>query len=1098
MRVRRNIAAGLVALGAWLLPVGAVQAAPGPAWDLQLTVLPTNLAPGSIGTPVQAPLYMLVATNVGAGQAGGPITLKATLPPGVTPVFNTKAPTGMRSDSVTPEPICSKTPSQTVTCTTVGPVLPSRWIGARIPVEVSGSLNSGESLAGATGRVESPAATTAAATAQTTINTEPPTFGFLGGPSGLRTLFTNEDGAPSLAAGSRPDQLTIDIGFPVEQPSGSPLTTGAGHPRDVVTELPPGFIVNPNATETRCTEVQFQGAGGCPDESVIGIATVTTEVAGPVPVSSPIYNLVPPPGSAAQVGFDAARVGIFVHLSGGVRSDSDYGLYAESNDTLARGTSPIESVQVQLWGDPTSPSHDHARGACVGDPKNSPCEAASRDIPLLTMPSACSKRLTTNAHARSWEEAEKGITSLGHHASADAESVGGISTEVTQCSTLEFDPTFTVKPSTKAAESPAGVEMELQVPQNESRLDQFGNPQSATSTVKDVTVNFPQGMALNPAAAAGLQACSSSQIGMLTAVGQTPPHFSRARPNCPDAAKIGAVEVNTPLLDHPLPGAVYVAKPYDNPFGTLFGAYVVIDDPADGVEAKLAGRTELDPDTGQLSVSFTENPQLPVASFKVSLFGGPRAALRTPSTCGTYTTASVLTPWSGNPPVPYEDSFEVTKGPNGKPCARSEAEMPNDPDFEAGTKTPIAAGYSPFLARLIREDGEQQLKSFNATLPAGLTGKLAGVSTCSDDTIKAAEVKTGQEELESPSCPADSLIGKVNVGAGAGPSPYYTEGKIYMAGPFKGAPLSAVAITPAVAGPFDLGTVAIHVPAYVDPVTSVLSIKGGEEFPHILEGVPLELRDARIALDRKEFTLNPTSCSEKALTGESISLLDQSAPLFQRFQVVGCRGLDYAPELSIRLFGKTNRGAHPRVRAILTAKPGEEANTKRASVALPRSEFLENAHIQTVCTRVQFTAERCPAGSIYGHATAITPLLDEPLEGPIYLRSSSHELPDMVAALKGPPARPIKVELAGRIDSVNGGIRTTFDLVPDQPVSKAIFSFKGGNKGLIVNSRDICANTYKATAKFDGQNGKAHDFKTKLKASCGKGKEKAKKSHRRG
>jgi hypothetical protein len=284
------------------------------------------------------------------------------------------------------------------------------------------------------------------------------------------------------------------------------------------------------------------------------------------------------------------------------------------------------------------------------------------------------------------------------------------------------------------------------------------------------------------------------------------------------------------------------------------------------------------------------------------------------------------------------------------------------------------------------------------------------------------------------------------------------------------------------------------VPTYLDPVTAVLSVKGGEEFPHILQGIPLELRDARISLERPEFTLNPTSCSPKAITGQAISLLGNVAPLFERFQVGGCKGLDYEPKLFIRLKGGTKRGAHPSLRAILEAKPGEEANTAKTSVALPRSEFLENAHIQTVCTRVQFAAEQCPAGAIYGSAKAITPLLDEPLEGPVYLRSSSHELPDMVAALKGPPSRPIKVELAGRIDSVNGGIRSTFDFVPDQPVTKFILSMKGGKKGLIINSRDICAHTYRATVKFDGQNSKTHDFRPQLKASCGK--HKAKKGRR--
>ena len=302
-------------------------------------------------------------------------------------------------------------------------------------------------------------------------------------------------------------------------------------------------------------------------------------------------------------------------------------------------------------------------------------------------------------------------------------------------------------------------------------------------------------------------------------------------------------------------------------------------------------------------------------------------------------------------------------------------------------------------------------------------------------------------------------------------------------------------ITPAVAGPFDLGNVVVRAPAYVDSRTAELSLDS-DPFPHILKGIPIDLRDAQISLDRNEFTRNPTSCDPMSITGQVTSLLGSTAPLFQRFQVGGCRGLDYKPKLFIRLFGKTYRGAHPRLRAVLIANPDREANTARASVALPRSEFIENAHFQTICTRVQFAERKCPKGSIYGYAKAITPVLDEPVKGPVYLRSSSHELPDMVAFLHGPSDKPIELELSGRIDSVNGGIRTTFDLVPDQPVSKFILNMKGGGKGLIVNSRNVCSRTYRARARFNAQNGKVHDFRPKLKASCGKNRRNSR-SHRR-
>ena len=389
------------------------------------------------------------------------------------------------------------------------------------------------------------------------------------------------------------------------------------------------------------------------------------------------------------------------------------------------------------------------------------------------------------------------------------------------CSALKFDPTLTLQPETTAAESPTGVEVELKVPQRE------GLAERATANIRDVTVSFPEGMAVNPAAASGRSACSSAQVDLA---------HGADRPSCPDSAKIGSVEVSTPLLDHTLPGSVYVAQPYDNPFNTLLAVYVVIDSPEDGIVVKLAGRTEADPSTGELTTTFRENPELPVASFKVDLFGGPRAALRTPATCGTYTTHSVQTPWSGNPPVETEpDSFQVAEGANGGPCRSSEAQMPHSPGFEAGTETPIAASYSPFLGYLSRERrraAAEGPKRHPAPGPDRQAGRDRDLLGCSNSRSLIQVRPTG---AASPSCPASSEIGEVAVGAGAGPAPYYTSGKVYLAGPYKGAPLSGVAITPAVAGPFDLGTVVVRVPAYVDPITAQLNLRS-DDFPRSWRG----------------------------------------------------------------------------------------------------------------------------------------------------------------------------------------------------------------------------------------------------------------------
>lgn len=1068
----------MAALGLMALRAAPAAQAAAPAWRISAISLPTHLRPGASVSedPNEAfPQYSILVTNVGNAPTGLPITVTDTLPAGLTP----ENPSGESTTTVFPSSIDCETAGQTVTCTTAGSLGPGRWLRIEIPVDVD-PLPEGTTLTNEATVSGGGVATPATATTTTTIETAPAAFDFLDGANGMSTLLGPADGVPVGKAGSRPDQLTADLGFAIVRP-GSLLTGADGGLRDLTVDLPRGLVVNPQATAERCTEAQLESKS-CPDESQVGTVSALTFTTTVQQTQTELYNMIAPAGTPGEFGFNAVGAGIFVHVIGGVRSDEDYGLSGSSHDILALGTNPVLGAMAQFWGDPTGASHDSLRGTCritVGS-----CPVEHRTTPLVTMPSACSGPLAARAKADSW-----GSPTATREAQSSLVDPTGGPVGVSGCSALEFKPTLTLRPEVRTAETPTGFHVNLHVPQNERR------DETATANLMETTVTLPAGLALNPAAAGGLDACSEAQVGLL-GTGFAPPHrirFSAAPANCPEASKVGTVEVGTPLLDHPLPGAVYVARPHENPFGTLLGVYIVVDDPQSGVVAKLPGRVEADPVTGQLTTTFQENPELPFEDFDVDFFGGPRAALRTPATCGSFATESSLAPWSGTPAVHRSDPFQIDQGPNGAPCALDEAAMPNAPGFEAGTLTPIAGSYSPFVMRLQRPDGAQQLDRLSLTLPRGLTGKLAGIPPCPDAALAAAASRPGVAEQSAPSCPAASEVGQVTVGAGAGPQPYYAQGRVYVAGPYRGAPLSLAVVTPAVAGPFDLGTVVVRAAAFVDPTTAQVTATS-DPLPHILEGIPLEIRDIRLDMSRPEFTLNPTSCSPKAIVGAATSLLSQVAPLSERFQAGGCRGLDFAPRLNLRLFGKTRRGAHPRLRALVRMKPGE-ANIASAAVALPHSEFLDQAHIRTVCTRVQFAADACPSGSIYGHATAITPLLDEPLTGPVYLRSSSHELPDVVVALKGPASRPIEVNLAGRVDSIHGGLRNTFEAVPDAPVSKFILNLQGGKRGLIINSRNLCTSRNRATVKLDAQNGKVHDFRPALKTDCGKA-AKRKRHHR--
>jgi hypothetical protein len=520
------------------------------------------------------------------------------------------------------------------------------------------------------------------------------------------------------------------------------------------------------------------------------------------------------------------------------------------------------------------------------------------------------------------------------------------------------------------------------------------------------------------------------------------------------------------------------------------------------VVAKLPGKVTADPVTGQLVTRVTESPELPLEDVELHLFGGPRASLTTPPTCGTYTTTSTLTPWStpeGADAHPT-DSFQTTTSPDGGACPRSAGEAPNKPSFSAGTLSPQAGAYSPFVLKIVRGDGSQRIAAIDTVLPKGLSGKLAGVAYCPESGIAQAIARNkpneGALERQSPSCPASSEVGNVDVAAGSGITPLHAQGHAYLAGPYKGAPLSVVTIVPAVAGPFDLGAVAVRVALNVDPETAQIHAVS-DPLPQILDGIPLDVRSIALEMGRPQFTLNPTSCDPTAVLGSAISPLGSSAALSSPFQVGGCSALPFKPKISISIKGQTKRAGHPALKAVATAKPGE-ANIGSVSVALPPTEFLDQSNIKTICTKVQFAAHSCPKGSIYGKARATTPLLDGTLSGPVYLRSSTHQLPDLVVALKGPASQPIEVALAGRVDTFRKGIRNTFEAVPDAPVTKFVLEMQGGKKGLIENSTDICKSANKATVKMTGQNGKVHDFEPVLKTSC-KGKaRKGKKKHKRG
>jgi uncharacterized repeat protein (TIGR01451 family) len=1072
----------LVALPTAALPAGAGAASPGPAWAITTSsTSPTNFAPGDSSGKN---LYTIVVTNVGSKASdGSPITVTDVLPPGLT--LHPSPENFVAYDSGDHFHPCDAGPP--ARCTFATTVHPGQVLLMRVPVDIAAAA---PPIAVNQASVSGGGAVGASASIQTEISSEPSVFGI----QSFDNSFLDATGAEEVRAGSHPYRFRIAAQFNTNNPGGLP----AENPRNITADLPAGVLVNPKASLVRCTEVQLQ-TSTCPNASAVGVVQVTLSNFGFAQPAArqALYSMIPPQGRPASFAFDVGGFGVFIHLLGRVRSDGEVGLSSDTLDTpqFAEGS----GVSVELWGDPSDPSHDFSRGRCATPAGfGIPCPTERSTIPFLTMPSACSGPLQAGLSSDSWQD-------RGDFISATALTHDGAGNQVgiTGCEKLDYTPANETQLSTNQAETGSGLDFNLDFANN----GLGSHAALAEATTKKAVVTLPEGVTINPSVGEGLGSCTPAQYAKEKT-------FSVDGEGCPGDSKLGTLHVDTPLLDEGIDGSVYLAQQDDpttsapgaeNPFDSDIALYLVLRNAVRGILVKQQMKVEPDSRTGQLVASIDDVPQLPFSHFNFHFREGARAALVTPAACGKYTTVAKFYPWSDpSNPRTVKSDFEITEGVGGGPCP-SGGLPPFDPDFGAGSINNNAKSYSPFNMRLTRADGEQDMTKFSSILPPGVLGKLAGVSKCPDAAVALAKTKTGRQELASPSCPANSEIGHTLAGAGVGDSLTYVGGKLYLGGPYNGDPLSVISITPALAGPFDAGTVIVREALTLNPETAEVRVDGAnsDPIPHILKGIVLKVRDLRVYVDRPEFILNPTSCdpsSVKAtLFGAYLNVFspadDVPASLATGFQAANCLNLGFKPKLTIKLNGGTKRGGHPGLKAVVNARPAD-ANIGGAVVTLPKSAFLDQAHIRTICTRVQYAANGgsgggCPKGARYGYARAFTPLLDEPVEGPVYLRSSNHKLPDLVAALHG----IVDVDIIGRIDSFKGGIRSSFESLPDAPVTKFVLTMQGGRKGLVVNSRNLCAATNRADAKFTGQNGKPHDFRPVVRADCG-GKRKHKRAHR--
>lgn len=837
-------------------------------------------------------------------------------------------------------------------------------------------------------------------------------------------------GTPSLRASSHPAEFSFSLDLDQAAP---------GEPGDAVravrVNLPAGFVGDPLAVP-RCPRTEFEGtAPRCSGDSQIG--TVLVQLPEFSASENPLYNLVPPPGYAASFGFSALEFTGFEQAS--LRTGRDYGL-SETVAPVSNGS--LSTISETIWGVPADPIHDPERICWQSDgTKVEGCASNVQPAPLLTLPATCDSPVKIEVIAESVGGAVVSKT-------ASLES-NGLPSLLTGCDEVPFKPQMTLAFGSSAADSPTGISLQLHLPQPD------GPTTLAEAPLKDASIRLPQGLAINPAAAAGLEACTAAQIGLESGPGQVPGEFTPGPARCPDAAKVGSVRLDTPLVDHPLTGPVYVAEAYRNPFASLLGLYLTVDDEESGIVLKLPAGVEADPATGRLTMRLRDAPQFPVEDLRISLPSGPRAILRTPLTCGDAPIEGHFAPWSApQRPVELADRLLITApAPGLGVCPAAESELPAAASFTAGTLVPAAGRFSPFLLKVGRPDGASRLARVDATLPPGLTAKLAGVATCTD-----AEAATG-------ACPAASRVGSGNVAAGAGSLPIHLAGDVFLAGPYRGAPFSLQVLTPALAGPFDLGVVSVRIAMHVDPRTAGIRAVS-DPFPTILEGIPLDIRSVAIDLDRPGFLRNPTSCEATSISASASTVLGEAVPLSSRFQVGDCAALPFKPKLALGLSGRLGRNGHPGLRAVLRNDPAGAA-VASLGLTLPAGELLDLRHLPELCPR-DLPPGRCPAGSRLGSLRLDSPFLAAPLTGPVYLRVPSRRLPDLTAEVSGGDLRFL---LRGRATDRNGRFGFRLGSLPDVPFSRAVLTLPGGRRGLVVNSRSLCA-AGPARADFSAHSGK--------------------------
>jgi hypothetical protein len=1023
-----------------LLGVSSAQAVgAGPGWSIRSLAQPTNFSStrnAECENHHESEIcdrYTLIVQNIGTRASSGPVTISDVLPAGVRAVHISG------SDRVPSETNLNCT-LKSVSCVDEAPeVSPGDvlvvFVYVVVEPGVSGSPSNSASVAGG-------GAPTVTTSEQTPVSAEPSAFGVQD--FSMQPLDAN--GQPNMQAGGHPNSLVTSFSLNSivrERVIGTGELEEAPpeEVKDVAVELPLGFVGDPQATP-RCRLVDLPLSAtttACPPASRVG-TLVFSGFSGSFRVSeaehsqvSAVYNMVPEAGYPAEFGFTYLGKMVVMYANV-VRVGSSYRLRV-----TVPGIPELEimSVSLTFFGDPS------ARDGGVTPP-----------TPFLTNPVDCGGgSQSAKIEVDTWEHPNLWYS---------RESV--VYPRITGCESLAFAPSLGVTADTTQADEPSGFNVDLGFPQ-------FEEPAHvATPEFRNVTVTLPAGVSISPSAADGLVSCPAGGPEGIDLNGEVEgvdglEHLAPG--GCPAASTIASVEVLTPLLPTPLQGRLYVAQPgcggagqpgctaVDAADGNLFGVY--LEAAGQGVVVKLAGSASVSPTTGQVTVSFRENPEFPVSEVKVALKGGPRAVLATPLTCGPATSNADIQPWSSpiTPDATLFSAFAVDWDGNGGACPGT---SPFAPSFLAETTPSTAGAFSPFTLTLSRSDRQQYISRMSVTTPPGLLGMLSSVTLC------------GASQAAAGACSAASEIGIATVAAGAGSHPYWVTGHVYLTESYRGAPFGLSIVVPAKAGPFNLGDVDVRATVDVDPVSGALTIVS-DPLPQIVDGIPLRVQTINVTVGRPGFIFNPTNCEAHQITASVAGAQGAVAQVSSPFAAAGCRNLSFGPRLTLSTQAKTSKKSGASLLAKVAFTKGQ-ANIRAAKVVLPELLPARLTTIQKACPAATFAANpaACPAASSIGTVKVVTPVLPVVLSGPVYLVShGGAAFPDLVVVLQGDGVR---VDQTASINITRAGVTSsTFANVPDVPLSSFELNFPEGPHSALAAAGSLCAKPLVAPTTLTGQNG---------------------------